>query len=185
MGTKVLDKQWYVISTFSQHERKAADNLTRRVKSYSLENMIFRILVNEKEVDVIKDGKPTGKKKMKNQNPGYIFVECIMTEDVWYIIRNTEEVTGIVGSSGSGKKPTPVPTEEMESILKSMGIVDSSMYDRYKVGDVVKVTDGSFQGLTGEIVSIDKESGFVSIKTIFFGRSQVLENIEFFNIEKL
>ena len=182
---KLSEKQWYVVSTFSQHERKAADNLKRRVESYGLQDKISRIVVNEKEVPVLKDGQPTGKTKMKNQNPGYIFVEMIMDDNVWFIVRNTEDVTGIVGSSGSGKKPTPVPQEEMESVLKSMGIVDPDMYDRYKVGDMVKITDGTFKDMDGQIVNIDKDTNSVSVEMMFFGRKQVVDNIEFYNIEKI
>ena len=177
-------KQWYIVSTFSQHERKAADNLKRRVESYGLQDKIFRIIVNEREVPVMKDGVPTGKMKMKNQNPGYIFVEMIMTDEVWFIVRNTEDVTGIVGSSGSGKKPTPVPQEEMESVLKSMGIVDPDMYDRYKIGDMVKITDGTFKDMDGEIKDIDKTTNTVSVEIVFFGKVTPID-LEFSEIEKI
>ena len=129
-NTKLGDKAWYVVNTYSTHERKVADNLKRRVESMGLDELIFRIVVAEQEVPVMKDGLPTGKTRMKNLYPGYVFVEMIMTDYAWYVVRNTPGVTGFVGSSGKGTKPFPVPREQVEPVLKRMGMVDESMYDR-------------------------------------------------------
>ena len=134
---KLGEKAWYVVSTYSTHERKAAYNLQKRVESMGLEDLIFRIVVVEQEVPVMKDGLPTGKTRMKNLYPGYVFVEMIMTDYAWYIVRNTPGVTGFVGSAGKGTKPFPVPREQIEPVLKRMGMVDESMYDRYAVGDYI------------------------------------------------
>jgi transcriptional antiterminator NusG len=94
----------------------------------------------------------------------------IMTDESWFMIRNTPLVTGIAGSSGGGQKPTPVTGREMETVLKKMGVVDSSMYDQYHVGDLVKIIHGTFNGIDGKITSINKENGLVTIDAIFFGR---------------
>ncbi len=177
------DKAWYVVNTYSTHERKVAENLRRRVESMGLHDLIFRIIVAETEVDVLKDGLPTGKKKMKNLYPGYVFVEMIMTDGAWYVVRNTPGVTGFVGSSGKGTKPFPVPREQIEPVLKRMGIVDSSMYDRYKEGDTVKIIHGPFENTLGTIVSIDKETGQVDLDVLFFGRLTKV-TVEFSEIEK-
>lgn len=178
------EKAWYVVNTYSTHERKVADNLTRRVESMGLQELIFRIIVAEHEVSVMKDGLPTGKTRMKNLFPGYVFVEMIMTDYAWYVVRNTPGVTGFVGSSGKGTKPFPVPREQIEPVLKRMGIIDESMYDRYNVGDLVKVIHGAMEGTEGNIVSINRETGSVEIETVFFGRSTKME-VEFSEIEKI
>ena len=121
---------------------------------------------------------------MVNLYPGYIFVEMIMTDQSWYIVRNTPGVTGIAGSGGGGQKPTPVTREEIEPVLKRMGMVDESMYDRYAVGDNVKVIHGPLEGTEGRIVSIDKETGAGRVETVFFGRSTPVD-VDFSEIEKI
>ena len=181
---KLGDKAWYVVSTYSTHERKVAYNLQKRVESMGLEDLIFRIIVVEQEVPVMKDGLPTGKTRMKNLYPGYVFVEMIMTDYAWYVVRNTPGVTGFVGSSGKGTKPFPVPREQVEPVLKRMGMVDDSMYDRYKEGDLVKVIHGPLEGTEGHILSINKETGAVEVETVFFGRSTKVE-VDFSEIERI
>lgn len=182
--TKLGEKSWYVVNTYSTHERKVADNLTRRVESMGLQDLIFRIIVAEFEVPAMKDGLPTGKTRMKNLYPGYVFVEMIMTDYAWYVVRNTPGVTGFVGSSGKGTKPFPVPREQIEPVLKRMGMIDDSMYDRYNVGDLVKVIHGALEGTEGNVVSINRETGAVELETVFFGRTTKLE-VEFSEIEKI
>ena len=183
---KLGDKAWYVVNTYSTHERKVADNLKRRVESMGLEKLIFRIVVAEQEVPVMdrETGLPTEKKRMKNLYPGYVFVEMIMTDNAWYVVRNTPGVTGFVGSSGKGTKPFPIPREQIEPVLKRMGMVDESMYDRYKEGDLVKVIHGPLEGTEGNIVSINRETGAVVVETIFFGRSTTVE-VDFSEIERI
>jgi len=184
MPTQLGEKQWYIINTYSQHESKTADNLRKRIQTMNMQDYILRILVAEQEVPVLKDGLPTGKTKMVNLYPGYIFVEMIMTHQSWYIVRNTPGVTGIAGSGGGGQMPTPVSREEIEPVLKRMGWVDDSMYDRYSVGDAVRVIHGPLEGTEGKILSIDKESGAVRVETIFFGRPTPVD-VDFSEIEKI
>ena len=185
-NAKLGDKAWYVVNTYSTHERKVADNLKRRVESMGLEELIFRIVVAEQEVPVMdrETGLPTGKTRMKNLYPGYVFVEMIMTDYAWYVVRNTPGVTGFVGSSGKGTKPFPVPREQVEPVLKRMGMVDESMYDRYKEGDLVKVIHGPLEGTEGNIISINRETGIVEVETVFFGRSTKVE-VDFSEIDKI
>ena len=181
---KLGDKAWYVVNTYSTHETKVATNLKRRVDSMGLGDLIFRIIVAEQEVEVLKDGLPTGKKRMKNLYPGYVFVEMIMTDYAWYVVRNTPGVTGFVGSSGKGTKPFPVPREQIEPVLKRMGLVDESMYDRYKEGDLIKIIHGPLEGTEGNILSIDRETGIVAVQTVFFGRETRVE-VDFSEIERI
>ena len=183
--TKLGEKAWFVVNTYSTHEKKVAVNLERRVESMGIQDLVFRIIVAEQEVPVMdrETNLPTGKTRMKNLYPGYVFVEMIMTDYAWYVVRNTPGVTGFVGSSGKGTKPFPVPREQIEPVLKRMGVVDDAMYDRYNIGDYVKVIHGALEGTEGKILSINKETSTVEIETLFFGRSTKVE-VDFSEIEK-
>ena len=196
MANNIGEKQWYIVTTYSMHEQKTADNLRKRIENMNMQDYILRVLVAEQQVPVLdKNGLPATEKdkktgeikpkmKLKNLYPGYIFVEMIMTDESWYFVRNTPGVTGIAGSSGGGQKPTPVTREEIEPVLKRMGEVDESMYDRYAVGDSVRVIHGPFEGTEGKIVSIDKDTGACRIETLFFGRSTPVD-VDFSEIEKV
>ena len=183
---KLGEKAWYVVNTYSTHENKVAFNLKKRVESMGLEDLIFRIIVAEQEVPVMdrETGLPSGKTRMKNLYPGYVFVEMIMTDYAWYVVRNTPGVTGFVGSSGKGTKPFPVPREQIEPVLKRMGMVDESMYDRYTEGDYIKVIRGTLEGTEGRILSINRDTGAVEIETVFFGRTTRVE-VDFSEIERI
>ena len=184
MAANLGEKQWYIVTTYSMHESKVADNLRKRIVSMNMQELILRVLVAEQDVPVTKDGVPTGKMKKKNLYPGYIFVEMIMTDESWYIVRNTPGVTGIAGSSGGGQKPTPVSREEIEPVLKRMGLVDQAMFDRYHVGDRVKIIHDAFEGTEGTIVSLDRETHICRVETVFFG-SVTPVDVDFADIEKM
>lgn len=178
------EKAWYVVSAYSTHEKKVATNLQRRVETMGLEELIFRIIVPEQEVPVMKNGVPTGKTKMQILYKGYIFVEMIMTDYAWYVVRNTPGVTGFVGSSGKGTKPFPIPRSEIEPVLQRIGMVDDSIFDRYKEGDLVRVIHGGLEGTEGRIISINRDTRVVGIETIFFGKVTRAE-VDFSEIEKI
>ena len=180
------EKRWYIVTTYSQHENKVADNLRKRIQTMNLQDYIFNVLVAEQEVPLIdrETGLPNGKTKMKNLFPGNIFVEMIMTDKVWYDVRNTPGVTGIAGSAGGGQKPTPVSKEEIEPVLKRMGMVDVSMYDNYNVGDTVRIIKGTLEGTEGKILSIDKTTGACRVETVFFGRATPVD-VDFSDIERI
>lgn len=177
------EKQWYVVNTYSGHENKVKENLETRIKTQGLENYIFRVVVAEHEVPVMREGKPTGKTKMKNLYPGYVFVEMIMTDDAWFIVRNTPGVTGFVGSSGGHAKPFPVTREQIEPVLKRIGEVDEDMYTDYEVGNMVRILSGSFEGVEGPIESINKENAEVTVMVNFFGRMTPV-TVMFAEVEK-
>ena len=112
-----LEKNWYVVNTFASHENKVKDNIERRIESMNMKDYIFRVVVAEYEEPVKKEGVIVpGKFKTKNMYPGYIFIEMIMTDDAWYVVRNTPGVTGFIGSSGKGAKPFPETETEIESV---------------------------------------------------------------------
>ena len=130
-----MEKNWYVIHTYSGYENKVKMNLEKRVETMGMEDKIFRVIVPEDEETEIKDGKK--KVAMKKTFPGYVLAEMIMTDDSWYVVRNTPGVTGFVGSSGQGAKPHPLWPEEVEAILKRMGVqekvVQADFRDRKSV----------------------------------------------------
>ena len=175
-------KQWYVVNTYSGRERAVADMLEKRKYTQNLGNYIFRIVVAETVEPGMKNGKPTGKDVVKNLYPGYVFIEMIMTDDAWFMVRNTPDVTGFVGSSGKGTKPFPIPNEEIEPVLKRMNIIDENMFSNYKVGDHIRIISGSFENSEGTIESIDSETKKVSVSILFFGRPTTIE-ADFFEIE--
>ena len=154
------------------------------MESHGLQDYIFRVIVAEQEVPVMKNGQPTGKTKMKNLYPGYIFVEMIMSDEAWFVIRNTPGVTGFVGSSGRGAKPFPVTRVQIETVLKKVGMVDEQVFTNYNVGDRVKVLRGAFEGVEGDIISVNAETGEVKILITLLGRPQEVE-VECSEIDKI
>ena len=179
-----VSKQWYVINSITGHENTVKDNLIRRIETMNVQENIFRVIVAEEEVPVLKDGMPTGKTKIKNTFPGYVFVEMIMSDEAWFVVRNTPGVTGFVGSSGKGAKPFPVPKEQIESVLKKIGIVNLDMYESYVVGAQVKILKGPLIGATGVIESVDTDNGVVKVSAMFFGRQHIVD-IPFQDVEKI
>ncbi|HKM23506.1 MAG TPA: transcription termination/antitermination protein NusG [Erysipelothrix sp.] len=168
-----MDKQWYVVNTYSGHENRVKENLERRVESMGIEDSLFRILVAEEIEIEIKKGKQVETKR--NLFPGYLFVEMIMTDEAWYIVRNTPGVTGFIGSSGGGAKPFPVSPEEIESILRRMGMSDKKLIVDFKVGDTVKIIAGPFVGAEGIVDAMDDSSQTASVLIILFGRETPTE----------
>ena len=149
------EKQWYVVNTYSGHENKVKDDLEMKIQSLGLENIIFRIVIPTETVTEVKDNKTVTKDK--KMFPGYILVEMIMTDDAWYIVRNTPGVTGFIGSSGKGAKPTPLQPQEVDKILGSMGLNRVDYDSELKQGIRVKITSGPFKDMFGVIESIDKD----------------------------
>src|SRR5690625_233119 len=111
------EKNWYAVHTYSGYENKVKANLLARLDSMNMQDQIFRVVIPEEEETTVKDGKR--KTAMKKTFPGYVLVELIMTDESWYIVRNTPGVTGFVGSQGAGSKPNPLLPEEVKFILKS------------------------------------------------------------------
>lgn len=176
------DKQWYVVNTYSGHENRVKENLERRVESMGIEDYLFRILVAEEKEIEYKNGKKV--EKMKNMYPGYLFVEMIMTDEAWYIVRNTPGVTGFIGSSGGGAKPFPVSPEEIESILRRIGLSDQKLVVNFEVGDVVKILSGPFAGIEGTVDSMNDDAQSAMVLTILFGRETPTE-ISYNDLERV
>lgn len=175
-------KEWYVVNTYSGHENRVKENLERRVESMGIEDALFRILVAEEAEIEYKNGKKV--EKMRNLFPGYLFVEMIMTDEAWYIVRNTPGVTGFIGSSGGGAKPFPVSPDEIESILRRMGLSDKKLIVDFEVGDTVRILAGPFTGIEGTVDSMNNDAQTAMVLTILFGRETPTE-ISYTDIERI
>ena len=182
---KVLDgiksRHWYVVNTYSGHENRVKENLERRVETMGIEDALYQILVAEEEEIEIRKDKPVA--KMKNLYPGYLFVEMVMTDEAWYVVRNTPGVTGFIGSSGGGAKPFPVSDEEIESILRRIGMTDTKVIASFEVGDFVKILNGPFRGIEGTVEAMNDETAKAEILTTMFGRETSTE-VDYLDLQK-
>ena len=173
-----MEKEWYVVNTYSGHESKVKEKLEMRASSMDMKDYILRVVVPEiKEID------EKGKEKIKKLFPGYILVEMVMTDEAWFIVRNTPGVTGFIGSSGKGAKPFPLTPQEVDKILGSMGMSRLSTENDLKEGEKVKVISGPFEGMFGTIKSVDIENAKLEVLVDLFGQETVVE-LEFSQISK-
>lgn len=177
-----MEKNWYVIHTYSGYENKVKMNLEKRVETMGMEDKIFRVIVPEDEHTEIKDGKK--KTSIKKVFPGYVLAEMVMTDDSWYVVRNTPGVTGFVGSSGQGTKPTPLLPHEVDSVLKRMGMTESTVKVDFELKENVRVIDGPFSDFSGTVEHIDLDKQKIKVHVNMFGRETPVE-LEFSQIEKL
>ena len=169
-----MNKEWYVVNTYSGHENKVKEKLEMRTQSMGLEDYIFRVVVPEEKVtETLKDG--TQKEKTKKMFPGYILVEMIMTDEAWFIVRNTPGVTGFIGSSGKGAKPFPLTPQEVDKILGSMGMNRLDIANELNIDDMVKVINGPFNNMLGKIKKIDLENSKVEVSLDLFGQETLVE----------
>lgn len=177
-----MKKEWYVVNTYAGHENKVKENLIRRVETMNLQECLFQIIVAEEKEIEYKNGKEV--EKVRNLFPGYLFVEMIMTDEAWYIVRNTPGVTGFIGSSGGGAKPFPVAEDEMERILRRMGMSQKKIQIDYVVGDRVKILSGPFANVEGTVGELNDEEQKAKVITIMFGRETSTE-IGYGDLEKV
>ncbi len=164
------ERNWYVLHTYSGYEDAVAKNLKQRIESLGMEDKIFNVLVPKEKKIKIKNGK----RKVVEEKiyPGYVLVEMMVTDDSWYVVRNTPNVTGFVGA---GTTPVPVSLKEIESLKKRMGEEDPQFEINVKPGDLVKVVDGPFKDFDGKVSDIDPDRGKVKILVNMFGRDTPVE----------
>jgi len=177
-----MEKAWYVLHTYSGYENKVKTNLEKRLESMGMEDKIFRVLVPTEEEVETKDGKK--RTVTKKVFPGYVLVEMVITDDSWYVVRNTPGVTGFVGSTGAGSKPTALRPEEADTILEQMGIEIPKIRVDFALRDMVRVTDGPFSNRTGEIIEIHPDRQKVRVLVDIFGRETPVE-LDFTQVQKL
>ncbi len=163
-------RNWYALHTYSGYENAVAKNLRQRIESLGMEDKIFNVLVPVEKKIKIKDGK----RKIVEEKiyPGYVLVEMIVTDDSWYVVRNTPNVTGFVGA---GTTPTPISPKEIEILKKRMGVETPQYKIEFKIGDSVKITDGPFKDFDGKVSEIDTEKGKVKVLVNMFGRDTPVE----------
>jgi transcriptional antiterminator NusG len=172
-------KQWYVIHTYSGYENKVKTNLEHRIESMGVEDQIYQVLVPmEEEIEIRNGQRQTVNKKVF---PGYVLVEMIMTDESWYVVRNTPGVTSFVGS---GNRPTPLREGEVKSILKQMGVEAPKFKVQFEKGQSVRVTDGPFAEFIGTVDEVHPERNKVRVLVSIFGRETPVE-LDFLQIEKL
>ncbi|MEC9485167.1 MAG: transcription termination/antitermination protein NusG [Candidatus Izemoplasma sp.] len=176
------ERQWYVVQTYSGYENSVKVNLERRMESMQMEDKIFQVVIPE-EVRIEKKADGTTKEKMVKIFPGYVFIELVVTDDSWFVVRNTPGVTGFLGSSGGGTKPVPLPPEEINPILKKCGLMEVPTID-VEVGESVKVITGPFANQVGKVDEIDEEKRELKVLVDMFGRQTPVE-LSFDDIEKI
>lgn len=166
-------RAWYVIQTYSGMEYAAKRNLDQRIESMNMEEFIFKVLIPEK---THYEKKKNGDMKAVTEKlfPGYIFIDMIVTDESWFIVRNTPMVTGILGSSGGSAKPVPLTDDEIIPILKECGITIEIQID-FKVGDTVEIKSGNFAGQTAIVEKIDMDNQIATVLIDFFGRQTPTE----------
>jgi transcription termination/antitermination protein NusG len=164
------DRRWYVIHTYSGYEDAVAKNLKQRVENLGMEDKIFNVLVPKEKKIKIKNGK----RKVIEEKiyPGYILVEMVVTDDSWYVVRNTPRVTGFIGA---GTIPIPVKNKEIDGLKSRIGTEEPKYKIKFKKGDLVKIIDGPFKDLEGKIDDVDLERGKIKVLVDMFGRDTPVE----------
>ena len=163
-------RAWYAIHTYAGYEEQVADQIHQRIEGVDMADKIFDVLVPKEKMIVIKNGKRKVVEKKIFQ--GYALVEMKLTDETWYIIRNTPGVTGFVGT---GTEPTPVSDSEIAKTKKRMGVEDPKHNIDFSIGEVISITDGPFKGFDGAISEIDTQKGKIKVLVNMFGRETPVE----------
>jgi len=173
------EQNWYVIHTYSGYEEQVAESLRQRIESMDMSDKVFDIIVpKEKQIEI-----KNGKRKIieKKIFPGYVFVNMIVTDDSWYVVRNTPNVTGFIGF---GVRPTPVSKDEIDRIKKRMGVEEPKYQIDLREHDLVKITDGALKGFEGKVEEVDQGKGKVKVLVSMFGRETPV-NLDFLQVKKV
>ncbi len=172
-------RRWYAIHTYSGYEENVANNLHTRIESMDMKDRIFNILIPKEKKIKIKNGK----RKVVEEKvfPGYVLVEMVVTDDSWYVVRNTPNVTGFIGT---GTNPTPVSDDEMKALQKRMGVDDPQYKIDIQPNDPVRISDGPFKGFEGKVSAVDEERGKIKVLVSMFGRETPVE-LDFLQVKKI
>ena len=168
-----MKKEWYVVNTVTGYEYKVKEKLEMMINSMELHNNIYRVVVPEQKEIEVKNG--VKKEKIKKMFPGYVLIEMVMSDEAWYIVRNTQGVTGFIGSSGKGAKPIPLSPQEVDKILGSMGMSRIDLSKELETGKKVKILDGPFQNMEGKIDNVDLKTQKVNVTVDLFGQETKVE----------
>jgi len=177
--TAQFGRNWYAIHTYSGYEDSVARNLRQRIESFDMQDKIFNVLVPiERKIKIKRGKREVVEEKIY---PGYILVDMMVTDDSWYVVRNTPRVTGFVGS---GNTPVPVSEAEIEEITKRMGIKEPQYKIDIKPGDTVKINDGPFKEFDATVSEVDEKKGRVKVLVSLFGRETPVD-LDFLQIKKI
>lgn len=179
MDAKREGRNWYVIHTYSGYEDQVAENMRQRIESMGMQDKIFDVMVpTEKSIEM-----KGGKRKILEKKifPGYVLVEMVVTEDSWYVVRNTPNVTGFIGF---GTRPTPISEEEVKRLKRKMGEEIPKFKIDFKMGDSVKITDGPFKDFDGIVDGIDEQKGKIKVLVNMFGRETPV-TLDFLQAKKI
>ncbi|KRN88462.1 transcription termination/antitermination protein NusG [Ligilactobacillus ceti] len=178
-----IEKKWYVLHTYAGYENKVKTNLESRAQSMGMEDNIFRVVVPEEEKT---EKTKTGKEKIEKLKtfPGYVLVEMAMTDQSWYVVRNTPGVTGFVGSHGAGSKPAPLLDEEISHILSQLDMDARHVDFDVEIGESVTIVSGPFAGIIGKITDIDEEKMKLRVNIDMMGRETATE-LNYDQVDKL
>ena len=171
-------RAWYVIHCYSGYENKVRHNLEQRIETMGMKDKIFDVVIPTQEEIEVKDGKR--KTVERHVFPGYVLVNLILTEESWYVVRNTPGVTGFVGM---GNAPTPLRTEEVSQILRRMEAEAPVVKMTFKIGERVRIVDGPFNDFRGNVADIDMERAKVRVMVNMFGRETPVE-LDFLQVER-
>ena len=168
-----MKKEWYVVNTVTGYEYKVKEKLDMMINSMGLQNNIYRVVVPEQKIVEVKNG--VKKEKIKKMFPGYVLVEMVMSDEAWYIVRNTQGVTGFIGSSGKGAKPIPLLPNEVDSVLGTMGLSRIDVTKELEVGKKVKILDGPFKNMEGTVENVDMKTQKINVNVDLFGQITSIE----------
>lgn len=172
-------KGWYIIHTNTGYEDQVAGNLRQRIESFGMQDKIFNVIVpKEKEIEIRGGKRRTVEKKIF---PSYVMVEMIVTDDSWYVVRNTPNVTGFIGL---GVRPTPMSQMELDRIKKRMGVEDPKYKIELAVDDLVRIKDGPLKGFEGKVTEVDADKGRVKVLVSMFGRETPV-TLDFLQVSKV
>ena len=171
---------WYIVQTYSGLEDSVKLSLERRIESMNMEDLIFQVMIPE-EIIIEEKADKSKKEKTVKIFPGYVFIEMIVTDDSWFVVRNTPGVTGFLGSSGGGTKPVPLKPEEINPILKKCGMLAVQRLN-VQVGQKVKIAQGNFKGQEVVVESIDEDQGKINVLIEMFERQTTME-LDFSEVE--
>jgi transcription termination/antitermination protein NusG len=168
--TLQLGKRWYVLHTYSGYEENVQRNLGQRVETFDMEDKIFQVLIpKEKKIKIRHGKRQTVEEKIF---PGYVLVEMIVTDDSWYVVRNTPNVTGFVGS---GTTPTPIDAEEVKNLMSRMKVEEPTHKIDVEVDEAVRIVDGPFKNFEGKVSNVDEARGKIKVLVSMFGRETPVE----------
>ncbi len=172
-------KRWYVLHTYSGYEENVERNLRQRIESMDMQDKIFDVMIPKEKKIRIKNGK----RKVVEEKifPGYVLVNMIVTDDSWYVVRNTPNVTGFVGT---GTTPTPISEEEIKTLQKKMGVEEPKFEIDVSPGTAVKIVDGPFKNFEGKVSDIDEARGKIKVLVSMFGRETPVE-LDYLQIKKI